>query len=287
MVESINMTSSNHRARERLASQGGPTLFGLSNEIKLFNQSANKEGWSISLDSLAAGGVVFKRGLRILSNSGPMLVAVCLNNGYYTRERIRHLLEFAAHFSNQVTIFFTDGPAVHNYMAWGSDREEALRKARKQRNRLQNACIEATEHIKQRYAFEVSFIDWADIYRRRDYQHEYERLSQLFSLSSEFSTDLVRETEQALSSHEQVSDHAIEIASKYPLEELAFLLTYNKIAAEFAGSQSQRIDFAYLYHLRWPLLENLVDGKYDGFVRSNLGFVILRTTESVLRLVHS
>lgn len=285
MVEYIPMHASNDGPHQRAAAYPESQFFGLSNEINLLNQQAKHEHWSVSLGPWQDKRIIFERGLEVLCNSGPMLVAVCLNNGYYTRDRIKHLLEFASRFSDQVTIFFTDGPAVHNYIAWGSDRDSALRKARKQRNRLQNACLEAVERISHHNPFEVSFIDWTDVYRRSDYKQEYDYLRRLFSSSSEFSSDLIRETTQALNSQGPAREEAIEIASEYPLEELAFLLTYNKIAAELAGKRSP-VDFAYVYHLQWPLLENLVEGKYDGHVRSNLGFIILKITEN-LRLVHS
>ncbi len=32
---------------------------------------------------------------------------------------------------------------------------------------------------------------------------------------------------------------------------------------------------AYIYHKRWPIFENFVNGKFNGIVRTDLGFVII------------
>ena len=274
------------RAEDNICRPRSDPASRLGAEINAFRQWSKGQGWSTEIDS-PNEGVPFGKAIEVLLQRGPMLLAICLNNGYYTRSAIHRLLYFASEFSDQVTVFFTDGPSVHNYIALGHTKAEALRKARKQRNRLQNACNEAIALIKQRREFAVFFIDWNEIYRREDFKSEYEKLDLLYSTNDAFRSDLVFETREVLASHPSISEEGLRYAVGYPLEELAFLLTYNKIAAETAHSPLQALDFAYVYHLRWPLLEKLVQGKYDGILRSNLGFAIVRIVNELNSLTHS
>jgi tRNA-dependent cyclodipeptide synthase len=251
----------------------------LINRVKSFNEGIKQEHWAIEIGTPPKSNLAIKNGVEMLHARAPMLLPICLNNGYYTRRRIRHLITFASHFAPQVTIFFTDGRSVHNYLAWGSSREEAIRKARKQKKRLQNACIEAIDSVRSSGAFNVSFIDWADIYQRCAYKTQYASLQILFNTNNKFRADVSYETEHVLRTHTRVSDAALTIATRYPLEELAFLLSYKTMAGEFTGVASADTHFVYIYHQHWPLLENVVNGKYDPLTRTAFGFAIVNIVD--------
>ena len=63
-------------------------------------------------------------------------------------------------------------------------------------------------------------------------------------------------------------EKAVKIGVKYLLEELAFVLASPLI---FGVSKT-----AYIYHNRWPIYENLVNGKYDKKVRNDVGFFLVK-----------
>src|SRR3569832_2382025 len=106
--------------------------------------------WAISIDDSTDGSLIFRRGLSVLREHGHLLVAICLNNGYYKRARIRALIEVAATLSSRVTIFFTDGPAKHNYLALGRSPHKTEQQIRKQRNQHRNANNDAINCVKRR-----------------------------------------------------------------------------------------------------------------------------------------
>src|SRR5262249_41151820 len=84
--------------------------------LQPFNLEIQPEGWEAGIASSRCTELVFQRGERLLLSRAPILLPICLNNGFYSRENIYRLLRFVTYFSNEVTVFFTDGPAKHNYV---------------------------------------------------------------------------------------------------------------------------------------------------------------------------
>jgi len=224
-----------------------------------------------------------------------MLIPICLNNGYYTRERVFNLLLFASRTSKQVSVFFTDGPAKHNYLAIGKTEREARRECHRHLNRLRNHCHAALARIngdrQTNELFEVSFVDWDSIYQARAFQREYRHLLRLYQADERFREDVRQTTHEVLRKKvapleklhlQQLSmNSVVEMAVHYSLEELAFLTTYGTCrefkAHELAdeANEGQPKPFVYVYYQRWQVFERLVEGLYDGINRQEIGFYII------------
>ena len=260
----------------------------------------DSHGQEVSLLEHAECGLppVFRRGAEMLALRERMLIPICLNNGYYTREKVFQLLLFASRASRQVSIFFTDGPARHNYLAIGKTAKEAERECRRHLNRLRNHCVAAVDKInidRQTAAvFEVYFNDWNSIYGDSFYQLESRRLLRLYQRDDRFRSDVRRTTQEVLKkkvavpadsfqSNELELESVVDRAIHYSLEELAFLLTYSKRLDHLEALKAPynqmrngtRASFVYVYNQRWPVFENLVDGAYDGNEHREIGFHIV------------
>ena len=81
-------------------------------------------------------GQVFETGSKYLDEGQDLLLALCLNNGYYKRESIYRMLKSVLAFSKNVHVFTTAGPAKHNYRALGRPENEVIRDTRLAGNRL-------------------------------------------------------------------------------------------------------------------------------------------------------
>lgn len=234
------------------------------------------DDWVVELDKDADNSGIFRVGRRVLQKRGHILVAICLNNGYYKRARIAKIIQVASGLSDEVTVFFTDGPAIHNYIALGRSEHYALKQVRKQRHQLKNACDAAISELDSAAA-RFSFVDWKEVYSRADYISTFSELTSLYDTNAKFQNDIRDATRSVLQRSRQQGDveRAVDIGIRYSLEELAFLLIYENIAAAKALPTSGDSDFAYIYHLRWEILEKLANGFYDHRMRNHVGFVVL------------
>lgn len=232
---------------------------------------------------------VFRRGAAMLLRRERMLVPICLNNGYYTRERIRVVLERAVRSTSQVYVFFTDGPAVHNYLACGETLAGARRECRRHANRLRNHCAAALDLLNAGRdpsdRVHIGLLDWDDIYKSEAYRRNYEYLLVLYQRNNTFRRDTCETTRQVLERKldtqrlqrlQQIDmQQALKTAVHYSIEELAFLLAFEADAL-FSGAASACCrtsgPYLYVYYQRWPVFEKLVDGYYDGEERAGIGF---------------
>lgn len=241
--------------------------------------------WTVRINDDVDDSDVFQTGMSVLRRRGHVLVAICLNNGYYKRSRIEKLLQVAASLSPEVTVFFTDGPAVHNYLALGRSESYALKQTRKQYHQLRNACDETIARLHGLASFR--FIDWASVYARTDYRTTYSELLELYNTNHRFRHEVRQATQAVLARHQSNRDleAAVDIGILYSLEELAFLSCYDAMALELVRPTSGDPQFAYIYHLRWDILERLANGVYDGIKRPNLGFIVLSIQPRKLALL--
>lgn len=242
--------------------------------------AAITEGWALEIDNGVDDSIIFQRGLDVLLQHGHLLVAICLNNGYYKRERIKKILEVAAALSKQVTIFFTDGPTKHNYLALGRSLEKTEQQVRKQRHQLRNACDAAIQFISRSVHF--NFVDWDDVYDREDYKLAYRELLNLYENNTRFRIDVRAATKDVLFRSKDHIDieKVVDIGIHYTIEELAFLMIFGRLAAELDHTTTSEINFGYIYHLRWEIFEDLVNGRYDGMIRCSVGFILLNLEPS-------
>ena len=225
----------------------------LENKLSIFNSDKESEGWHVNVDSCHEPFPAFRKGIEILERGGNLLVAICLNNGHYNRSNIHKLLNFISTFSGKVFVFFTDGPAVHNYVAYGRPLDWAFRESRKQHNRLKNACISSINQINslKKSDFSVEFVEWEGICSNRAYQTQFAYFRSLYDSRGRFHDDLSAETQKYLVKSGKCSDPAvvINVGVKYIIEELAFLCMFQEFIS--AGSLAPvQNDFTYIYHLR-------------------------------------
>ena len=252
-----------------------------SNSTFFCEQSiAEDDDWLVEINGGIVDSDIFRTGMRVLRKRGHILLAICLNNGYYKRRRIAKLIQVAASLSDQVTIFFTDGPAKHNYLALGQSERQAIKQTRKQYNQLKNACDEAILRVANDHT-KFTFINWNDVYSRDDYIATYNDLALLYNSNQQFKSDVrdaTREVLRRTHSHSDI-EAAVDVGIKYSLEELALLAMYEDIAAGLPSPAPRDSDFAYIYYMRWEILEKLVSGIYDGRQRNHIGCVVLHVSE--------
>jgi tRNA-dependent cyclodipeptide synthase len=285
-------------------------LLELSQTIKLMNRPASYFETSLptplpatydlcpesQCNEIDGVGPLFVRGNRMIIRRERMLLPICLNNGYYTREQVFKLLLFASQNSKQVSVFFTDGPARHNYRAIGKTEEEARRECHRHLNRLRNHChaaiakINAGNEISEHFL--VTFIDWKSIYTSCLFQNEYHRLLTLYQQNECFREDVRRTTHEVLRKKVAVPLHElclqqfrmnsiVDIAVHYSLEELAFLMTYAKYGDFGAFTSAEKSDeaplkpFVYVYYQRWHVFERLAEGFYDRITHPEIGFYLI------------
>ncbi len=248
--------------------------------VQSFNALIAQEGWQAFVETNATSPI-FKRGLEFLANREDLLLAICLNNGYYNRESIYRMLRFSLAFSKRVQVFFTDGPAKHNYRAKGMDEYEIVRECRLQRNRLRNHCVRALERINMgKEAYAVTFVEWGSIYADSQYQGSYNYLKTLYTDNSAFQIDIDSATRKVLENRiGQTMDieSKISIAIEYVLEELAFILSYSKLNSSSKPIANHGANgFNYIYYEPWFVFENLVNGLYDNRVHPEIGFALVK-----------
>lgn len=258
----------------------------LADNLISLNHAVANFGWSAAIDAESHRSPVRTRGLRLLESGGTLVIPICLNNGYYKRETVHHLIRTAAALSNSISIFFTDGPSKHNYIAAGKSESSALRDCRRHFNRLRNFCVSGVDILPTdlRSNFDLDLHRWSRIYKRSDWQEEFRYLLNLYESRELFRDEVRSTTRQVLEKRMGCIDleQRTDVAINYTLEELAFILIASRRTAELENSRAGRgkiegasTPFAYIYYESWPVMERLVDGCYDGIVRENIGFCIL------------
>ncbi|MES2225770.1 MAG: tRNA-dependent cyclodipeptide synthase [Patescibacteria group bacterium] len=254
--------------------------------IDRFNQQVCSEGWRMAVDQ-NADAVPSRLGLKYLYAGKDVLLAMCLNNGYYHRENIYRMLRFALTFSNRMQIFTTDGPAKHNYEALGKVKSKIPAITRLARNRLRNQCMDALGRINaelpQDEQRSITFMEWEHIYADQAYVDSYKYLKDLYSMSTEFRTDINDTSEQVLLNRigiEKEVKAVLSIGIEYVIEELAFILAYRSLGPASKPIRDHGHEgFSYLYYEPWPVFEKLIRGEYDGMAKEGIGFVVAKIEE--------
>ncbi len=256
---------------------------GHKQSAELFNQQVFKEGWEMDILS-EPKSAVFCRGFEYLETKQDLLLALCLNNSYFKRENIYRLLKFALAFSDSVQIFTTDGPAKHNYRAFGRPESEVTRETRLERNHLRNLIRDALSIINSQLSPDqqktVSFLDWEAIYADPAYQSSVHELRRLYETSIEFRKDVNDATTKVLLSRTGIKKSTKAILSEgvqYVFEEVGFILSYTKLLPTAKPIPEHGVrGFNYIYHESWPILEKLVHGAYGNKPEDSIGFVIAK-----------
>jgi cyclo(L-tyrosyl-L-tyrosyl) synthase len=212
-------------------------------------------------------GTAFENGYRIVGNKGSAVVGISLGNSYFDKEKIDSLLRFCAETFPRTDIMIPDKPYVHNYLALGYSQIEAERKARLNGATLRNhssRAIGTTANVK--------ILSWAkDIEPKQAYRDELKRLKRIASINETFRNATREATRQVIQGKLKPGkkvEPAIDEGIKYLLEELAFLSASPQILAT--------PEVNYVYHNRWPIFEQFVEGKFDGKPRKDLGCLVVK-----------
>jgi cyclo(L-tyrosyl-L-tyrosyl) synthase len=212
-------------------------------------------------------GTAFKNGYEIVQDKGFAIVGMSPGNSYFRRERIDELLNYCSRVFDHVKIMIADKPMEHTYNAMGYSPENASRRARLNGNTLRNHSQRSIDTI----LGDVTLVTWKDEIRSHEsYRGELSRVLKLYGENDEFRQG-VRETTRTVLEGKLKQGVEIEKAINegvhYLLQELAFLSASPKIFG---------IDrLVYVYHNRWRVYEQFVDGTFDGQKRSDLGFVVV------------
>lgn len=262
---------------------GGPWLidglmpFVRSHPEKVNGIALNGLIMEIHTEDLAA----YRRGEAYLRGNNPILLPICLNNGYYNKKRIAGLICIACAMSDDVRVFLTDGPSIHNYKAAGYSDKIARQKIKSQKNRLLNHCqrgINLFQRICGTQSSVISFYDWDSIYDSEDYSSARQHLTNLYSLNPSFSGNIREATIDVLSRRLGLSalkEECVDTGINYTLDELAFILSSRKIPAKQLESRNISVGghrMIYVYHERWFVLEKLLGGFYDDIPRLDIGY---------------
>ena len=108
----------------------------------------------------------------------------------------------------------------------------------------------------------------------------YRAMKVLYEKDDTFRNDARDATKQVIEHHgtELPMEDAIDIGIEFFLKELAFILN----AADILGIPKS----AYLYHKEMPVLEKLLDGKYNFTPPQNNGYIICETNYSISKGAH-
>jgi len=197
------------------------------------------------------------------------LIWMSAGNPYFTEERIVKMLHFALERFARVIIMAPDKPAEHNFKALGYPDNQAKRKARLNANLLQNRTKRVVSLFPSELKNKVIVVEWADeVIPNAKYQEKYEEILDLYNTNASFRKE-ARETTKSVIAKKSADDieKALDEAVQYLIEELAFVLAspdMYKVKRVF-----------YLYHMTWPIYQRLIEGKYDGVQRNNLGFLLI------------
>ncbi len=255
----------------------------IKEQLESFNSQIQSEAWRMDV-RLEADSLIFKTGFRYLEKGEDLLLAICLNNGYYKRDSIYQMLKFSLNFSKRVQVFTTDGPAKHNYLARGKLETEAIRETRLHKNRLQNQCNAGLERINatlpENFRYTLTYLEWKNIYKDKSYLDSYARVKQLYVSSEQFKNDIEETSRQVLLNRIGIQSHVeavLSVGIEYVFEELAFILSYSALGPQTKPlADHGKKGFNYIYYEPWPVFEKLVNGEYDNQPKREIGFVIAK-----------
>jgi len=216
-------------------------------------------------------GTCFHIGYEILANKGAALVGISPGNSYFKAEAIYHLLSATSSlFSKVIIIMIPDRPYEYTFQARGYSLEKAQKTARLQGNNLKNNCARAIQKLGLSPS-QFHIIDWKqEVDTNPLVQTCNTYIQNLYSSNKLFKEDIRIATRPVVQHQtyytEAEIEAALDIGVNYLLDEFGFL--------KAAPEMYQVGKLAYIYHRRWPIFEDLINGKYGQHLQ-NIGFVVI------------
>lgn len=217
----------------------------------------------------------FERGREILVAGEGALLAVSVGNSFFTEGHIAAVLEAVAPSAGKIKIFVTAPIAHHTLQGMGMTEDEAKHEAHKAGNNRRNRALRALQSPRlQGLRGRVSMLDWKnEVLLVPAYAKQFHAMQKLYQDSTSF-RKAVYDTSAAVIRHGLGAEASSEYVTRgvvhgkhFLLKELALILAAPEIM------QGSRV--AYVYHRRWPVLESLLDGVFDGLRRERVGFVVV------------
>jgi cyclo(L-tyrosyl-L-tyrosyl) synthase len=217
------------------------------------------------------------------------IIGVSPRNPYYADpENIKFALDTILQKRGRAYIMVPDVPDIHNYLAYGYDKEKARKKAFSQGSILKKCIHEICARSGYSYAdigrslSQVRIINWAEeVETSALYQEKLAEIKALYQVNANFRKDIREVTATSVRSRmshsadakqhvEQTGiDLAVDQAIHYIFAEIAFLEVAPKL---FGGERTE-----YVYHRNWEVYENLIKGQYN-YKCPNLDFRLLNRT---------
>jgi tRNA-dependent cyclodipeptide synthase len=187
-------------------------------------------------------------------------------NTYFREDTIALLLKGCAEHFSRAVVFIPAASARHTFAALGYSEAQAAAKARLKGNNLRHRC----ERVAQAHGVKLEFVEWdTHVISATDYAEAQQKIAELYERSPEFKRSVQEATRGVLEGRlprNTLAEAGIKRGAQYLLEELAFLE---------ACPQLLRVPrAAYVYHRRWPVFENFIEGAFDGQRRADVGFIL-------------
>ena len=197
-------------------------------------------------------------------------------------------------------MFVPDVIAEHSYRAIGSSKPEKLARKKSKDILRRLKSVLTTSTIPR--SFEISYVDWKkEVETSPEYIKQLDDVTKLFNNSKQFYNDTLEIVDAALESlwkwkmsgkgidrsdilrmdgkdeapyekaaaSSKAKDYDVIEGANYILKEYAFFLAIPSIYTDFDK-------FVFVYHKRWPVLENLINGVYDNNMQAaSMGFFVL------------
>lgn len=209
------------------------------------------------------------------------IIGMSPGNSYFKDDEIKYLLKTTIERYGRVAVMIVDIPAISTYIALGyteniARKDKALPQGNQLRNRTKRAIIQLGYTSEQ-----VRIIDWEnEVEPNAEYKKSYKQIRDLYDSNPTFQNDADETTRGVITgSKKEIPDitKATKIAVHYLLSEFAFL----DFAPKFLNAEK----VAYFYHKNWTVYENYIAGKYDGEVKTNVGFILLENPWETYRSV--
>ncbi len=215
-------------------------------------------------------GTVFETGYKVLKNRGLAIIWMSVGNPHFNKENIKELIKFCSKNFNDIKVLIPFGPSRHTFEAIGYNSTKALSKGRLHSNRLKNHTKKVLNELEMNQS-RIQIIDWEnEIYSNVTFAKILNEIENLYLDDKSFHVDCNVTTKQVLEGKLKTNkniDDAIKIGVKYLHEELAFVLASPVI---FDVKYT-----VYIYHNRWHIYENLVNGKYKKKGNYDVGFLLV------------
>jgi len=230
----------------------------------------------------------FNRGAEFFLNGAAIVSPVCFHNSYWSKGQAeRDIKAISMLGDRKIIMFFPSGPAEHNYDALGISDDHKANMAKRQLSNLSHAITRGIDLTDRRAQNRFERPDWEFVSRHETYIAERAKFGKLYQDSNIFRADVRGLTAEVLTNRLQqwrkfvgdnkfVDEAAIDEGVNYSLDELAYVAA---IPQMFGVKK-----VLFTYHKDWPIFRDWADGKFDGQVKPQFGFIILHAVKGECHL---